>query len=135
MTRWQTWGVSVAFLGAGVLFAAGPADAAATANFQGKCSWNGTFTQFTCTFDAQRPASAPSACPGSFIWKYQWEVDDGTGTGLTGQSTYTRTFPAGSNPAITLTVFCWNGEFPSTLRFVCSNIGIPYCIQVPSSWS
>lgn len=118
-----------------MVFGSSPAEAAATANFQGKCNWNATFTQFTCTFDAQRPAASPSACPGSYIWKYSWEFDDGTYSGLTGNSTYTRSFPGSADPLVTLYVWCGNGEAPTRVRLVCVHFGVPGCIQVNGTWN
>lgn len=108
--------------------------AAATANFQGNCSWNATDTQHTCSFDAKRPASAPSACPGSFIWKYLWDFDDGS-TALTGNSVVSHPYAGWSEPLVSLTVLWWNGENPIKVRHVCAHFGTPGCIQVDGTWN
>ena len=83
------------------LGAASDARAAATANFQGNCSWNAAHTQYTCNFAANRPTASPSSCPGSFIWKYQWDFDDGS-TLLTGNPLVTHTFVDGPERVVTL---------------------------------
>lgn len=132
MSRLRFWSLSLLVLGAAALSAA-PAQAQATASFKGKCNWNPTFTEFTCTFDAQRPPGS-SACPGSYIWKYRWDFDDGTSSGLTGNSTYTRSFPGSTDPFVTLTVLCMSGEFPSQSRLVCVHAGVPGCIRVDGNW-
>ena len=116
------------------LFAAPQAHAAATANFQGLCTWNAGFTQFTCTFDANRPASAPTACPGSFVWKYLWDFDDGS-TLLTGNPVATHAFHDRADRVVSLKAICWNGETPVTARHVCTNVGTPGCLQVNGTWN
>jgi hypothetical protein len=116
------------------LFAAPQAHAAATANFQGLCTWNAGFTQFTCTFDANRPASAPTACPGSFVWKHLWDFDDGS-TLLTGNPVATHAFPDRADRVVSLKAICWNGETPVTARHVCTNVGTPGCLQVNGTWN
>ncbi len=73
------------------------AHAAAAANFLGLCNWNASHTQFSCNFDANRPESSPSSCPGSFVWKYQWDFDDGS-TLLTGNPVVSQTFPNNTRP-------------------------------------
>lgn len=116
------------------LFAASPVHAAATANFQGLCTWNAGFTQFSCTFDAGRPASAPTACPGSFVWKYFWDFDDGP-TAFTGSPVTTHVFPNGADRVMSLKAICWNGETPVKVRHVCTTVGTPGCLQVNGTWN
>lgn len=113
---------------------AAPARAAATANFQGLCNWNAAHTQFSCNFDANRPAASPSSCPGSFIWKYQWGFDDGS-TLLTGNPVVSHTFPSNADRFVNLQVICWSGETVSRLRNVCTQFGTPGCIQVNGTWN
>jgi hypothetical protein len=116
-----------------------PASAANTANFQGNCNWNAAFTQFTCTFNALRPSTAPSACPGSFIWKYRWDFDDGSTSGLLGVPTYTKTFSGSTDPLVTLNVLCWAGEptIPTKTRPLCVHFSIPGagCLYVNGTWN
>jgi hypothetical protein len=113
---------------------AGPARAAATANFQGLCTWNATSSQYTCSFDARRPASSPSACPGSFIWKYSWDFDDGSSL-LTGNPLVSHIFPDRTDRFVSLRVICWNGQTADRLRHVCSTVGTLGCIQVNGTWN
>jgi hypothetical protein len=117
-----------------VLGPSADAQAAASANFQGLCTWNSGRTQFSCNFDAQRPASNPSACPGSFIWKYQWDFDDGS-TLLTGNPIVGHVFPNNQDRFVTLTVICWNGETPTRLRHVCTQFGTGGCLKVNGTWN
>lgn len=133
MERKHRLGTAILLLTFALHFSAPPA-AAATANFQGNCTWNATFTQFTCTFDAGRPVANPSACPGSFIWKYRWDFDDGTTSGLTG-STFTKTYPGSADPFVTLVILCWDGNFPELSRGVCSHFGFWGCIPVNGNWN
>ena len=108
--------------------------AAATANFEGLCQWNAGFTQYACSFDARRPASSPSACPGSYVWKYFWDFDDGS-TLFTGSPLVSHTFPDRADRVVGLRVICWNGEIADRLRHVCSTIGTPGCLQVNGGWN
>ena len=108
--------------------------AAATANFQGLCHWNAGFTQYACSFDARRPASSPSACPGSYVWKYLWDFDDGS-TLLTGNPLVGHTFPDRADRVVGLRVICWNGVIADRLRHVCSTVGTPGCLQINGHWN
>ncbi|MFZ5636945.1 MAG: hypothetical protein ACOY82_10235 [Pseudomonadota bacterium] len=117
-----------------VLSAPGEARAAASANFQGLCNWNAGFTQYSCTFDAARPASSPSACPGSYIWKYFWDFDDGS-TAFTGSPVVGHTFPDRTDRVVSLRVICWNGDIADRLRHVCSTVGTPGCLKVNGTWN
>lgn len=117
-----------------VLAATPQAQAAATANFQGLCTWNASYTQYTCNFDANRPASSPSSCPGSFVWKYSWDFDDGS-TLLTGNPQVSHLFPNGDDRFVGLKVICWNGEAPVKGRHVCVHFGTPGCLQVNGTWN
>jgi|CXWL01.1.fsa_nt_gi hypothetical protein len=119
-----------------VAFGAAAGAEAATANFQGNCSWNGGMTQFTCSFDALRPAGSPSSCPGSFIWKYSWDYGDGTSSGLTGNSTVSHTYPSSVvNPTVTLTVLCWDGNSPTKARVINHPFGVPGGININGTWN
>lgn len=109
------------------------ARAAATANFQGVCVWNTVHTQYVCNFDATRPTSSPSSCSGSFIWKYQWDFDDGSAL-LTGNPLAPHTFLDGPERVVTLTVICWNGEIAIRSRHVCNRVGTPGCIKIDGRW-
>lgn len=109
------------------------AHAAATANFQGSCAWNGAHTQYTCNFDSTRPVASPSSCPGSYIWKYQWDFDDGS-TLLTGNPQVAHTFQDGPERVVTLQVICWSGETASRSRHVCNRVGTPGCISIDGAW-
>lgn len=109
---------------------------AATANFQGNCSWNGAMTQFNCTFDALRPAGSPSSCPGSFIWKVDWDYGDGTTSGLVAASSpVTHSYPSSADPVVTLTVYCWDGNQPTHARAICNHFGVPNCVQINGNWN
>lgn len=109
---------------------------AATANFQGNCSWNKAMTQFTCSFDALRPAASPSSCPGSFIWKYSWDYGDGTSSGLTGSSVVNHTYSSSVvNPTVTLTVLCWDGNSPTKARVINHPFGVPGGIDINGTWN
>lgn len=129
-------GLQAALLATGLALLLGtvaPARAAATADFQGLCNWNASFTRYTCSFDARRPASTPSACPGSFIWKYSWDFDDGS-TLLTGNPLVNHAFPDRSDRFVSLRVICGNGQTADRLRHVCSTFGTPGCIQIDGTW-
>jgi hypothetical protein len=110
------------------------ARAAATANFQGLCNWNAGYTQFSCNFDANRPVASPSNCPGSFVWKYQWDFDDGS-TLLTGNPVAIHTLPNNQDRFVSLKVICWNGETPVRLRHVCTQFGTYGCLKVNGTWN
>lgn len=127
-------GLFVAAIGLLSLSHSPPAQAAANANFQGRCQWNATFTQFSCNFDAQRPASSPSSCPGSFVWKYQWDFDDGS-TLLTGNPLVSHTFPTNQDRFVSLNVICWSGETATRLRHVCTQFGTLGCLKVNGTWN
>ena len=109
------------------------AHAAATANFQGQCNWNASHTQYTCTFDTTKPPASPSSCPGSFIWKYQWDFDDGS-TLLTGNTLVSHTFVDGPERVVSEKVICWSGETATRARHVCNRVGTPGCIQINGLW-
>lgn len=111
-----------------------PASAAANANFQGLCAWNAGHTEFSCTFDSRLPASNPSACPGSYIWKYFWDFDDGS-TLITGSPTTSHLFANGQDRLVNLRVICWNGDIADRLRHVCTTVGTPGCLQVNGTWN
>jgi hypothetical protein len=120
---------------AAIMLAHSPdAHAAANANFQGLCTWNATMTQFSCNFDARRPASSPSSCPGSFIWKYQWDFDDGSSL-LTGNPVVSHAFPNNQDRFVSLNVICWSGETATRLRHVCTQFGTLGCIKVNGTWN
>lgn len=110
------------------------ASAAANANYQGLCTWNATHTQFGCTFDTRRPANDPSSCPGSYIWKYLWDFDDGS-TLLTGNPVASHAFPNGQDRLVNLRVICGNGDVADRLRHVCTTVGTPGCLQVNGNWN
>jgi hypothetical protein len=84
---------------------AAPAHAAAAANVQGLCTWNAARTQYTCNFDANRPAGSPSSCPASCIWKYQWDFDDGSSL-PTGNPVVSHLYADGLERVPTLNVIC-----------------------------
>jgi hypothetical protein len=113
---------------------AAPAQAAATANFQGLCTWNAARTQYSCSFDARRSAAAPSACPGSYIWKYLWDFDDGTSL-LTGNPLVGHTLPNGADRFVSLRVICASGEIADRVRHVCTTFGTLGCLQVNGTWN
>ncbi|MDX1997209.1 MAG: hypothetical protein SF066_05775 [Thermoanaerobaculia bacterium] len=110
---------------------------AQTANFQGNCSWNATFTQFTCQYDALLPAGNPSACPGSFIWRVRFDYSDGTSTGLIPPTTKPSKTYASSvvNPNVTLTVICWSGAQPTLNRTINHPFGVPNGININGTWN
>lgn len=110
------------------------ARAAASADFQGLCAWNAAHTQFSCNFDANRPASNPTRCPGSFVWKYQWDFDDGS-TLLTGNPVVSHIFPNHLDRVVRSTAICWNGETPTRLRHVCTQFGTAGCLKVNGTWN
>lgn len=129
-------GLQATLLATGLALSLGsvaPARAAATADFQGLCNWNASFTRYTCSFDARRPTSTPSACPGSFIWKYSWDFDDGS-TLLTGNPLVNHAFPDRSDRFVSLRVICGNGQTADRLRHVCSTFGTPGCIPIDGTW-
>lgn len=101
--------------------------------FPGVCVWNAAHTQYVCNFDATRPASSPSGCSGSFIWKYQWDFDDGS-TLLTGNPLATHTFMDGPERVVTLKVICWSGEIATRSRHVCNRVGTPGCVEINGRW-
>jgi PKD domain len=111
------------------------AAAAATANFQGDCSYSGS--NLVCSFDALRPTTAPSSCPNSFIWKYSWDYGDGSSSGLTGTNpvSHTYTAPLAGAYTVTLTVICWDGNMPNITRPVCISFGVPGCIAVGAGYN
>lgn len=112
--------------------AAAVADSA-TANFQGNCTHSGDTV--SCTFDAQRPTSNPSACPDSFIWKYSWDFGDGSSSGLTGNNQVQHDYDDSGDYFPKLTVFCWGEGEPTKIRDLCIQFGSPGCIQVGVGWN
>jgi hypothetical protein len=105
---------------------------AASANFQGCCSWNAAMTQFTCRFDPLRPVSLPSSCPDSFIWKVSFDYGDGTMSGLIPPTTGpTKTFTSSViNPIVKLSVICWSGETATRYRVINHPFGVPGGINI-----
>lgn len=110
------------------------ARAAASADFQGLCVWNAAHTQFSCNFDANRPASNPTRCPGSFVWKYRWDFDDGSSL-LTGNPLVSHAFPNNQDRFVSLTAICWSGETATRLRHVCTQFGTLGCLKVDGTWN
>src|SRR6185295_10764301 len=117
---------------AAVLALAATPASAATANFQGNCTHSGSIV--SCTFDGLRPSSNPSSCPGSFIWKYSWDFNDGS-TALTGNNQITHDYDDSTDYFPKLTVICWDGNTPNKTRHVCIHFGSPGCIQVGVGWN
>jgi hypothetical protein len=129
-----------AFLG---LTAAAQAD---VANFQANCSWNASFTFFTCVFDGQRPASNPSSCSNGASPQYFWNFGDGnSSSGWSYSSTTSHVYappPSGTYGYWpTLSVLCDrnDGSTPTSVdvtRYMCVfGFGVPGCIQVNGTWN
>jgi len=106
---------------------------AATANFQGNCTHSGNTV--SCTFDAQRPASDPSSCPDSFIWKYSWDFGDGSSSGLTGSNQVQHDYDDSTDYFPKLYVYCWDGATPTKTRHLCIHFGTLGCIQAGVGWN
>ena len=119
------------------LSAAAQAD---TANFQANCTWNASYTYFTCVFDGQRPASSPSSCSNGASPQYSWTFDDG-GTANSGySSTVSHVYappPSGTYgywPKLTVT--CGSNPSVDATRYMCvSGFGVYGCIQVNGTWN
>jgi hypothetical protein len=122
-----------AFLG---LTAAAQAD---TANFQANCTWNASYTYFTCVFDGQRPASSPSSCTSGSP-QYSWDFGDGSPVANSGyNSTISHVYappPSGQYGYWpTLKVTCGSNEV-SAQRYMCVfGFGVYGCIQVNGTWN
>lgn len=111
-----------------------PAAAGARADFRAQCSWSAGHDRFSCDFDARLPAASASACPGSYIWKYFWDFDDGA-TLLTGSPTASHAFPNGQDRLVNLRLICAGGDIVDRLRHVCTTVGTPGCLQVNGGWN
>lgn len=108
---------------------------AATAAFQGNCSYSGS--NVNCSFDSARPASNPTSCPGSYVYIYCWDFGDGNTLCPTSQSapSHTYTAPLSSIYTVKLTVTCGDGTIVSDTNNVCISIGVPGCILVNGTWA
>jgi len=116
-------GVGLFVLGSAVLTASAQA---ATANFEGNCSWNASGTSLNCVFNAQRPLSNPSRCA------------DGSSIGLTYSSFTSHSYappPSGQYGYYpSLAVFCPEGS-ASVQRYICIyGFGYPGCIFQDGNW-
>jgi hypothetical protein len=80
------------------------------------------------------PRPNPTRCPGSFVWKYQWDFDDGS-TLLTGNPVVSHTFPNAQDRFVSLTSICWSGETATRLRHVCTQFGTLGCLKVNGTWN
>jgi hypothetical protein len=111
---------------------------AATANFQGNCTWNSTNTVLNCVFNAQRPTSSPSICadgtsPSNYAWTFG---DGGTASGFSSFVSHPYNPPPAGQYGYypTLTITCPEG--PATLqRYICIyGFGYPGCIFQDGNW-
>ena len=134
-----------------VLFIAGflgltAAARADTANFQANCSWNASYTFFSCVFDGQRPAGSPSSCSNGATPQYFWNFGDGTSSsGWSYSNTISHVYappPSGTYGYWpTLSVLCDlnNGSLPTSVdgrRYMCVfGFGVYGCIQVNGTWN
>jgi hypothetical protein len=108
---------------------------AATANFQGNCSWSGS--NLNCVFDALRPSGSGSSCPaGSFISNVFWDYGDGNSVFTTSTFvSHTYVPPQDAAYQVQLSIFCSDGSSASKSRWVCVSIGVPGCVQAGSGWN
>jgi hypothetical protein len=120
------------------LSAAAQAD---VANFEANCTWNASYTYFTCVFDGQRPAASPSSCSSGTSPLYSWDFADGTPrTSASYNSTISHVYsppPSGTYGYWpTLYVTCGTNPAVSAQRYMCVfGFGVPGCIQVNGIWS
>jgi hypothetical protein len=90
-----------------------------------------------CTFDSARPASNPTACPGSYVYIYCWNFGDGTTQCPSGSSSVTHTYTAPLSSIYTpsLTITCADGNQASDSNGVCVSAGFPGCIFINGTWA
>ena len=109
--------VFAAFLG----IASAPA-AHAGACFDWSCDGSGSRA---CTFDASCSTLSP------YVWKYNFDFGDGTGTGLTGTAVWNHTYSSGYSSTVSLTVTSFSGS--STVNCTVWTHVLPVGPQPPMS--
>lgn len=113
-----------------------------TANFQARCNWNATNTAFTCTFDAERPTSSPSACSSGLAPDYKWTFGDNSSptsfSPYTSSISHTYNSPIANGYHVTLEIRCYPSNLTTAdlTRYMCVfGIGGAGCIRVDGTWN
>ena len=117
------------------LAASTPRVEAATANFQGACSWSGS--DLNCVFDALRPSGSGSACPGSSIANVSWDFGDGSNPIVTTSTFISHTYSPPQDAAyqVQLSISCADQTTADAWRGLCVSIGFANCIYIGQGWN
>ena len=111
---------------------------AVTANFQGSCVWNPSYTQIYCSFDATLPSSSPSSCNNGATPYFFWNYGDGSPGTWTYSATASHIYnppPAGQyGYTVSLSVYCPEGSTTANRPLCISGIGYPGCIFLGGGW-
>jgi len=110
------------------------AHATCYADFEGTCTWNNVSVA-DCSFSADLPLSAPSACSGSSIYSYDWSFGDG-GTANTATPSHSYANPGSAGAfTVTLNILCSDRSSCSRTRYVCFTLGTMGCIAYGVGWN
>ncbi len=114
-------GLMLAVFAAILCFNSAPAHAGPT------FTWSCNSGTGACSFDASGSTANP------YVWKYNFDFGDGSGTGLTGNPTASHTFTSGYSSTVTLTIYFFSDPGSASVNCTVWHHLLPVSPQPPFS--